>query len=241
MSVTTIVLLIRHGENEYVNTHRLAGRTPGVHLNDKGREQTEALVSYLRGQPIAAIYSSPLERCMETAQPLAEALGLAVTVDEAFLEVDYGEWQGADLRELGKAPEWQQVQHYPSFFQFPNGETLRNVQFRAVSGCERLRAAHPYQVVAVFTHGDIIRTTLAHYLGVPMDLFQRIAIQTASVSILAFTDGRPMVFGMNYLAALPKLEIKGPDEETGAAEPAEPSQDDVPAVTIGGSASVDGR
>lgn len=217
MGSTTFVLLIRHGENEFVATHKLAGRTPRVHLNDKGRAQAEALVLSLAGQPIRAVYTSPLVRCVETATPLAASLELPAVEETAFLEVDYGEWQGADLRELAKLPAWQQVQHFPSTFRFPGGETLREVQSRAVAGIEHLRVLHPNEVVAVFTHGDVIRTTLAHYLGVPLDLFQRIAIQTASTSILAFHDERPMILGMNYLAELPKLEIKQPEAEPAQA------------------------
>lgn len=205
---TTFVLLIRHGENEYVATHKLAGRTPGVHLNDRGRAQAEALVKYLEEQPLAAIYSSPLVRCVETARPLAAARNLPIIEEPAFLEVDYGDWHGADLRELAKLPEWRKVQYMPSTFRFPNGESLREVQSRAVAGVEALRQRHPNEVVAVFAHGDIIRTTLAHYLGAPLDLFQRIVVQTASISILAFHDGTPAVLTMNWASALPKLEIK---------------------------------
>jgi probable phosphomutase (TIGR03848 family) len=228
MGATTYLLLIRHGENEYVTTHRLAGRTPGVHLNDKGRQQAAALVNYLAGQPINVIYSSPLERCMETAEPLAQARGMTAAVETGLLEVDYGGWQGGDLRELSKQPEWSQVQHYPSIFRFPEGETLREVQARAVSAIERLRSAHPDQIVAVFSHGDVIRTSLAHYLGVPLDLFQRLAISTASVSMLAFFDGRPMVLGVNYVAELPRVEIKKLDPAEQKAE-ADAASDHPPA------------
>lgn len=215
MAATTFVLLIRHGENEYVTTHKLAGRTPGVRLNEKGCHQAQALVGYLLGQPIDAVYSSPLDRCLETAEPLAGQRGLQVHAEPGLVEVDYGGWQGADLRELNKLPEWHQVQHYPSIFRFPGGETLREVQSRAVGAIERLREAHPDQVVAVFSHGDIIRTVLAHYLGVPLDLFQRLAIATASVSVLGFLGGAPMVLAMNCLADLPKFEIKKPEPDQG--------------------------
>ncbi|HHY55387.1 MAG TPA: MSMEG_4193 family putative phosphomutase [Chloroflexi bacterium] len=214
MADATIVLLIRHGENEYVATHRLAGRTAGVHLNDKGRAQADQLVSYLADQPLAAIYSSPLVRCIETATPLAQARSLPLIEDSAFLEVDYGAWQGADLRELAKLEDWRKVQQTPSTFRFPGGESLREVQHRAVTGVEAVRHQHPNQVVAIFAHGDVIRTTLAHYLGVPLDLFQRIVIQTASVSVLSFHDGAASILGMNYLAGLPKFEIKPPDAGT---------------------------
>jgi probable phosphoglycerate mutase len=222
MASTTYVLLVRHGENEYVTTHKLAGRTPGVRLNERGCQQAQALIGYLKEQPVDAIYSSPLDRCLETAQPFAADRGLPVTVEPGVVEVDYGAWQGADLRELSKLPEWGQVQHYPSIFRFPGGETLREVQARGVATIEQLRATHP---------GDLIRTVLAHYLGVPLDLFQRIAIATASVSVLGFFDGRPMVLGVNYLADLPKVEIKkhedthqGTENQPGNQVGQEPSQ-----------------
>ncbi len=209
-SSTTYFLLIRHGENDWVGTDRLAGRTPGVHLNEKGQQQAQALVQFLQQQPLAAIYSSPLERCLQTAQPLAVERNLPVVAEEGILEVDYGEWRGGNLKDLAKLPAWQQVQHYPSTFRFPGGETLREVQSRAVDTIERLRDAHPNAVVALFSHGDVIRTTIAHYMGTPLDLFQRVIISTASVSLLAFFDQRPVVLGFNQLAALPVLEIKPP-------------------------------
>lgn len=205
---TTYILLIRHGENDWVGTDRLAGRSPGVYLNEKGQQQAQELAHLLRDQPLAAIYSSPLDRCLQTAQPLAEALALPVTVEPGILEVDYGEWQAGHLKELAKLPEWQLVQHHPSTFRFPRGETLREVQSRAISAIERIRDAHPNQVVALFSHGDVIRTTVAHYLGTPLDLFQRVIISTASVSVLAFFGQVPSVLGVNYRPTLAKLEIK---------------------------------
>src|SRR5689334_5610296 len=112
----TYLLLIRHGENDWVGTNRLAGRTTGVHLNDKGREQSLQLAELLKDQPVSAIYSSPLERCLQTAEPVAAAVGVQVIHEVGVLEVDYGEWQGGDLKELSKLPEWHSVQHYPSSF-----------------------------------------------------------------------------------------------------------------------------
>ena len=203
---TTYLLLIRHGENDWVGTHRLAGRTNGVHLNDKGREQSAKLAELLKHQPISAIYSSPLERCLQTAEPVAAALGQPVIQEPGILEVDYGEWQGGDLKELSKLAEWQAVQHFPSTFRFPGGETLHQTQSRAVWAIDRIVQAHPNQLVAVFSHGDVIRTTVAHYMGTPLDLFQRIAINTASISALAFHNGRPMVLFTNYTTDLPKFE-----------------------------------
>jgi probable phosphoglycerate mutase len=180
------------------------------------------LVELLARQPISAVYSSPLERCMQTAQPVADALGLSVIPEAEVMEVDYGGWQGADLRELAKTPEWQLVQHHPSSFCFPKGETLYQVQARAVGALERIRQAHPNQLVAVFSHGDVIRTSLAHYMGTPIDLFQRIAIATASISGLAFFDARPLVLFTNYLAELPKFEWKQDEAAAEAGPTAEP-------------------
>ena len=205
---TTYVLWIRHAENDWVGTNRLAGRTNGVHLNDRGREQSTKLAELLKHHPISAIYSSPLERCLQTAEPVAAALGQQVHPEPGILEVDYGEWQGGDLKELSKLPEWQSVQHFPSSFRFPGGETLHQTQSRAVWTVDRLVQAHPNQLVALFSHGDVIRTTLAHYMGTPIDLFQRIVINTASISALAFYNGRPLVLFTNYTADLPKFEWK---------------------------------
>jgi probable phosphoglycerate mutase len=224
----TYVLLVRHGENAWVAENRLAGRTPGVHLNDKGHEQAAALAEQLRVQPLAALYSSPLERCLQTAEPTAGVLGLPVIGEDGVLEVDYGEWRGGNLKELAKTPEWQLVQHNPAAFRFPNGETLYEVQGRAVAAIERIRQAHPNQVVAIFSHGDVIRTALAHYMGTPIDLFQRIIISTASISVIAFHGSRPAVLCTNYLAALPKLEIKQEQDDKDAPQQA---QEPVPSTT----------
>jgi probable phosphomutase (TIGR03848 family) len=218
---TTYLLLIRHGENDWVGTNRLAGRTTGVHLNDRGRDQSAQLVEILKNQPISAIYSSPLERCLQTAEPVAAALGQQVITEAGVVEVDYGQWQGGDLKELSKLPEWQSVQHFPSTFRFPDGESLYQTQSRAVGAIDRIVQSHPNQLVAIFSHGDVIRTTLAHYMGTPLDLFQRIVINTASISALAFHNGRPMVLFTNYTAELPKFEWKQdapPAEETSAQD-----------------------
>jgi probable phosphoglycerate mutase len=205
---TTHLLLIRHGENDWVGTDRLAGRTPNVHLNERGREQSLRLAQDVADLPVQAIYSSPLERCMETAQPVADALSLAVEVEEGVMEADFGDWQGESLKELAKLPEWKLVQYHPTGFRFPNGEHLRHMQARAVDALEALVVKHPDQLIAVFSHSDVIRVCMAHYLGVPLDLFQRIMIGTASVSGLTFRDGRTAVLFVNRTSDLPTLEIK---------------------------------
>lgn len=208
----TYLLLIRHGENEWVRSNRLAGRTPGVYLNERGQQQSTTLAQELPKQPISAVYSSPMERCLETARPTAEALKLPIVIEEGVLEGDFGEWQGQDLKDLAKLPEWKLVQQNPSSFQFPGGESFCDMQHRAISALERIQRSHPNQVVAVFSHSDIIRVCMAHYLGTPLDLFQRIMISTASVSAVAFHDGRPSVHFVNRTSELPIFEIK--DEQS---------------------------
>jgi probable phosphoglycerate mutase len=209
---TTFLLLIRHGENEWVSSGRLAGRTPGVHLNDKGRDQAKALAELLQQQPIRAIYASPLERCIETAEPLAKTMGLPILIEPGVIEVDYGDWHGKELKELGKQPEWQHVQHFPSTFRFPGGETLREVQQRVVTALEELAARHPNETIVVVSHGDVIRTAVAHFAGTPLDLFQRLQVGTGTLTTIALTGGRPNILNINHAPVLPIFE-NAPAEE----------------------------
>lgn len=213
----TYLLLIRHGENEYVAQGKLAGRTPGVHLNAQGRAQASALAERLRSVKLDALYSSPLERCMETAQAVAEARGESVIPCPGLLEVDYGAWQGGSLKELGASPVWQRMQFHPSRFRFPEGETLRTMQNRLVDAVEAIRIAHPRQVVAAFGHADPIKSVLAYYLGMPLDLFQRLRIDTASVSVLALQDAGCQILGMNQTAALPAMAFPRAEAARAAA------------------------
>ena len=221
----TYVFLVRHGENEWVSSGKLAGRTPGVHLNDRGREQAGQLAALLGRQPIAAVYSSPLERCTETAQPLAAALGLPVCPEPGMLEVDYGDWHGRELKELSQLPGWRLVQHFPGGFRFPNGESLREVQTRAVNTVERLAAAHPNTAIAVFSHGDVIRMLVAHYAGTPLDLFQRTHVSTGSLSTVALFCGgeggtRAALLNVNMQPELPIIQFKAPEQSAADEQPA---------------------
>ncbi len=192
-----LILLIRHGENEYTRTGKLAGWTRGVGLNEAGHKQAQALVGRLKPLPIKHIYSSPLERARETAAPLAEALGIKVEVREALGEVRYGEWTGKSLRRLARQKLWRVVQGLPSAMQFPAGETLRGVQLRLVDELERIAAAHPKDLTAIFAHSDPIKMAVAFYLGMPLDLFQRIQIQTCSVTMLRLGQGAPSLVKLN--------------------------------------------
>jgi probable phosphomutase (TIGR03848 family) len=180
----------------------LAGRTPGVGLDEHGLVQAQGLVERLVQLPLAAVVSSPLQRCLDTLAPLAQARGLEVTVDDRFVEVDYGEWTGRELRTLAKEPLWKVVQAHPSAVVFPGGEGLAALQARAVAAVReweaKLAAEHgPDLLWLACTHGDVIKAVLADALGVHLDGFQRIVANPCSVSAVSYTETRPFVHRVN--------------------------------------------
>ncbi len=194
-----IVLLIRHGENEYVKKGRLAGRLPGVHLNQKGQQQALLLAERFKDAPIKAIYSSPLERALETAQPLADKLGLQVITRPGLLEVDIGEWQGQTLKALRRLKLWKTVQMAPSRFRFPGGESFAECQLRLVQEIEHLSSQHePKDLFACVFHADPIKLTVAYFLGMPLDNFQRLAVAPASVTALHIGEHSSALLNLNY-------------------------------------------
>jgi probable phosphomutase (TIGR03848 family) len=205
------LLLIRHALNDWVGK-RLAGWTPDVHLNDEGRAQAAALAQRLAGAPLAAVYSSPLERTLETAQPLAEAHGLTVEMREGLGETRYGDWTGRSLKELKDEALWPVVQVYPGGARFPGGESMREVQARMVAELDAIRDAHPGQTVAVVSHSDPIKMAVAHYAGLPLDLFQRLSISPASVTAFAFTRFGPRLVCLNHTESLPYFKIEKEEE-----------------------------
>jgi probable phosphoglycerate mutase len=221
----TTLLLIRHGMNDWVSG-RLAGWTPGVHLNEQGRQQARDLSTRLGDLPIAAIYSSPLERAVETAQFVAEPRGLTVQQIEGVGEVRYGEWEGGDLKELSKHELWPGVQFYPSGTRFPGGETLAEVQARAVATLDGLRAQHPDEIIAVVAHADLIRLVVAYYIGVHIDLFQRLVINTASVTALAFQKMGPRMLAYNDTGSLEHLRPRKEEAQPDAAADTQTSHSD---------------
>jgi probable phosphomutase (TIGR03848 family) len=210
------LLLIRHATNDWVG-ERLAGWTPDVHLNEKGRTQAESLAQRLADVPLAALYSSPLERTMETAQPLANAHGLTVQVREALGETRFGDWTGKSLKELKDDKLWPVVQVYPGGARFPGGESMREVQTRMVVELDAIRDAHPGQTVAVVSHSDPIKMAVAHYAGLPLDLFQRLAVSPASVTALTFSRFGPRLICLNHTDPLPLFKIEE-EEEKGKPE-----------------------
>jgi probable phosphoglycerate mutase len=206
------LLLIRHALNDWVGK-RLAGWTPGVHLNKEGRAQADALARRLADAPLAAIYSSPLERTLETAQPLADAHGLAIHVREGLGETRIGDWTGRTLKELQEEKLWPVVQIYPSGARFPGGESMREAQTRIVIELDAIRDAHVDQTVAVVSHSDPIKMAVAHYTGLPLDLFQRLAISPASVTAFAFTRFGPRLVCLNHTESLPSFKIEAKEDE----------------------------
>ena len=203
----TTILLIRHAVNDFVKTGKLAGRMAGVHLNDEGVAQAEALGARLAEAPLRRVYSSPIERTMETAAAIVKHHPqLTVEARPEITEVDYGAWQGKAISELAKRKMWAVVQEYPSRARFPKGETMRGVQTRIVNAIETLARDHPEQMIALVFHADLIKMALAHYLGMHLDVFQRIVISPASISTLHLSHSRPFIIGMNDIAHL--LELK---------------------------------
>jgi probable phosphoglycerate mutase len=214
----TTLLLIRHAVNDFVNTGTLAGRLAGVHLNDEGIAQAEALGRRLADVPLRRIYSSPMERTMETAAAIVKHHPLLqVQRREEIGEVDYGDWQGKAIGELQRRKMWGVVQEYPSRAAFPKGETMRAVQVRIVNAIEAIARQHPEQMIALVFHADLIKMALAHYLGMHLDVFQRIVISPASISALHLGHSRPFILGMNDTAHLLPLQMAKSENE--AAKP----------------------
>jgi probable phosphomutase (TIGR03848 family) len=194
------LILIRHGENDFVG-RRLAGRLPDVHLNAPGRQQAEAIASMLRREPIIAVYASPLERTMETAEPLARELHLPIIPHNGLAEVDFGKWQGKFISYLRRLKLWQAVQKTPSQVRFPDGESFSEAQARMVAAIEAINAAHgEKERVAVFSHCDTIRLAVAFYLDMPLDSFQRLTIDPASITRLLLQKGVPILLQTNQPA-----------------------------------------
>ncbi len=203
----TQILLIRHAVNDFVKTGKLAGWTPGVHLNEDGQAQAAALGRRLADVPIKQLYASPLERTMETAEAIRQHHPhLSIIPDAEIGEVRYGDWEGMEINALRSRKMWQVVQEYPSRAYFPNGETMRGVQVRAVNEIERLAEAHPRDLVVVVSHADLIKMVMAHFLGMHLDNFQRIVISPASINTLMLGFGRPYVATINDVAHVAQME-----------------------------------
>jgi probable phosphomutase (TIGR03848 family) len=229
------VILLRHGRSSANAAGVLAGRSPGVELDETGRGQAEKVVARLDGVPLAAIVCSPMTRCQQTVAPLAAARELTPIIEPGLSEVDYGSWTGSELKSLAKEDLWKVVQAHPSAAVFPEGEGLAAMQARAVAAIRKhdaaIAAEHgPRAVWLVCSHGDPIKSVLADALAVHLDNFQRIVVDTCSISVISYTPTRPFVARVNDVGGdvaslIPPPEKKDGDEqedgeqEKGSLEP----------------------
>jgi probable phosphomutase (TIGR03848 family) len=196
----TTVLLLRHGRTTANTGGVLAGWTPGIGLDETGQAQVQAVAARLAPVPLAAIVSSPLERCVRTAEAVAAGRELAVQTDDRLGEARYGDWTGRPLKELVKDPLWKVVQQHPSaaVFPGPEGEGLAQTQARAVAAVREWNAKlGPDAVWLACSHGDVVKAVLADALGLHLDAFQRIVVDPASISVITYTETRPFVVRMN--------------------------------------------
>ncbi len=217
----TLVLLVRHGLTAGTGKV-LTGRTPGIPLDDRGREQAAALAARLASVPLEAIVTSPLERCRQTADAIASARNghpVAVTEDERLAEVKYGDWTGQPLRRLAREPLWRVVQAHPSAAAFPgeDGEALPDVQHRAVRAVREWNARLGKDAVyLICSHGDVIKSLVADSLGMHLDLFQRIQVDPCSLTVIRYTPLRPFLVRMNDTGGVVSNLVR-PDKKAGQA------------------------
>ncbi|WP_030761212.1 histidine phosphatase family protein [Streptomyces griseus] len=218
------LILVRHGRSTANTSGLLAGRTPGVALDERGAAQAAALPARLAGIPLAAAVSSPLQRCRETLRPLLDARpGLPLHVEERVNECDYGDWSGRKLSELNDEPLMDVVQAHASAAAFPGGESMRAMQNRAVEAVRdwnaRIEAEHGEDAVyALCSHGDIIKSLVADALGLHLDLFQRIHVDPCSLTVIRYTRLRPFLVRLGDTGDLAALAPRETPHAGGAAE-----------------------
>jgi probable phosphomutase (TIGR03848 family) len=194
------MFFIRHGKTDWIGK-KLAGQLPGISLNEEGRQEAERLAIGLESARLTAIYSSPLERARETADPVARRHALEVVSVDALQELDFGDWTGKTFHELGGMEGWREILRHPSQTSFPGGESLREVQQRAVAWTDPILKREGELRIAVFSHADTIRLVLAHFAGMPIDSFQSLTVDPASISILQFEKNISRVMGVNWPAS----------------------------------------
>jgi probable phosphoglycerate mutase len=213
-SPPTRVVFVRHGVTGETGPI-LSGRRPGIDLSDAGWGQAEAAAERLAGLPVAAVYSSPLERCWQTAEAVAARHGLDVRESVGLAEADYGDWSGQKIADLRSSPLWKLVQVTPSAVRFPGGESVREMQNRAVAAVEEIVAAHPGELLVAVSHADPIKAMVAHFTGVHIDLFQRLFVSPASCTVLQFGPAGAALVKLNDTGSLNELRPaadKGPEE-----------------------------
>ena len=204
----TTLFLIRHGLTAQTGTN-LYGRTRGIPLDERGRRQAEHLADRFRAVKLTAIYSSPLERCVQTVEPLAASKRLPIVQRQGLIEMDVGAWTGRTLKSLRSTKRWAQIQRSPSTFRFPDGEGFAEALERVEAETSWIARRHPRGRVAVATHGDIVRMLMAHLVGAPLDAFQRTVIDTAAVSVVTLHAGSPHVHLLNDAGGLDRFGPAG--------------------------------
>jgi probable phosphomutase (TIGR03848 family) len=193
-----LLILARHGETDVIGK-RLTGRISGIHLNARGREQAKAISDKLDKRRIGAIFSSPLERALETARPLSESSGIPISPHSGLIETNYGAWQGRPYKQLEKLKLWKTIHTTPSQVTFPAGESFIAAQQRIVASLEEIASGMGKDDTAIcFSHCDPIRMAVAYFLNMALDDFQRLSIDPGSLSILVLSDGKPHLGAINY-------------------------------------------
>ncbi len=200
LAMTTTVYLVRHAAHDLLG-RILTGRMPGVHLGQEGRAQAGWLADRLSAEPISAVYTSPLERARETAEPIASLCGVAAQTDERLTDIEFGDWSGRSFEELGRDPRWAEWNASRSTARPPGGETMLDVQARAVGAIGCVVAAHPQTGAVVVSHADVIKAVLAHYLGLALDGIGRFEISPASISTVAIGGWGAKVHAVNEAVA----------------------------------------
>jgi probable phosphoglycerate mutase len=222
----TRLVLVRHGVTAHTGP-LLSGRMPGIDLSDKGVEQAEAAADRISLLTVSAVYASPIERTTQTATYIAKRLGLEVQPLPGVIEADYGDWTGGKIADLAKTDEWKVVQAAPSRAVFPGGESLRAMQSRMVDALDAVVASHPNETVVVVSHADPIKSAIAHYTGMHLDLFQRINISPASATVFEFHPYGVIMLTCNETGALDTMLAPPPaaPDDTSSNDDSESSDD----------------
>lgn len=208
------LILARHGETDVIGK-KLTGRISGIHLNANGRTQALGIAAQLKNIQISAIFSSPLERALETARPLSEAAGIPISPHNGLTEINFGAWQGRPYRQLEKLKLWQTIHTNPSTVTFPAGESFITAQQRMVASLEEIVSAMGEKdTVVCFSHCDPIRLAVAYFLNMALDDFQRLSIEPGSLSRVTFQKNKPCLGQINFssFATLPAREMAVADQ-----------------------------
>jgi probable phosphomutase (TIGR03848 family) len=212
------LILVRHGETDVIGK-RLTGRITGIHINATGRNQANAIAEKLKTASIGAIFSSPLERAMETARPLSEIIGIPISPHSGLTEINFGAWQGRPYKQLTKLKLWETVHTSPSKVTFPAGESFISAQQRIVASLEEIASAMGESDLAVcFSHCDPIRLALAYFLNMALDDFQRLSVDPGSLSEITFAHGKPNLGQINYPVSDTAPFLHSTERKTGHGE-----------------------